>query len=64
MSVPVLSKIIVWHWLICSSTAGFLMMMPRRAESEMAPITATGIAMSNGHGVATTRTARNRWDRH
>ena len=38
------------------------MMMPRRAASEIAPITATGMAMSNGQGVATTTTARKRWD--
>ena len=35
-------------------------MIPRRAASETEPITATGIAMSSGQGVATTSTARNR----
>jgi len=36
------------------------MMMPRFAESEIAPITATGIASSRGQGVAITITARKR----
>ena len=36
------------------------MMMPRRAASEIAPMIATGIAISSGHGVAITITARNR----
>ena len=36
------------------------MMMPRLAASEMAPMIATGMPMSSGHGVATTSTARNR----
>ena len=35
-------------------------MMPRRAAAEMAPMIATGIAMSSGHGVAMTTTLRNR----
>ena len=35
-------------------------MMPRRADSEMAPMTATGMAMSRGQGVAITSTARKR----
>ena len=38
------------------------MMMLRRAESEMAPMTATGIASNSGQGVAITSTARNRCD--
>lgn len=62
VNVPVLSKISVRHWSICSSTAGFLMMIPRRAEREMAPITATGMPIRRGPGVATTTTARNRCD--
>ncbi len=37
-------------------------MIPRRAAMEIAPMTATGIAISNGQGVATTTTARNRRD--
>jgi hypothetical protein len=36
------------------------MMMPRFAASDMAPMIATGMPMSSGHGVATTSTARNR----
>ena len=36
------------------------MMMLRLAASEMAPMIATGMAISSGHGVATTRTARKR----
>jgi hypothetical protein len=36
------------------------MMMLRRAASEIAPMIATGIAMSSGHGVATTSTAKKR----
>ena len=35
-------------------------MIDWRAQSEMEPMMATGIAMSSGHGVATTRTARKR----
>src|SRR5688500_3831434 len=34
--------------------------MPRLAASELAPITAPGIPINNGQGVATTSTARNR----
>ena len=34
--------------------------MPRLAASEIEPMIATGIAMSSGHGVATTSTARKR----
>ena len=41
-----------------SSTAGSLIMIPRRAASETEPIIATGIPMINGQGVATTSTAR------
>src|ERR1700686_5071444 len=40
--------------------AGSLMMMPRRAASEIAPMIATGMAISRGQGVAMTSTARNR----
>ena len=36
------------------------MMMLRFAASEMAPMMATGMPISSGHGVATTSTARNR----
>jgi hypothetical protein len=36
------------------------MMMLRRAAREIAPMIATGMAMSSGHGVAITITARNR----
>ena len=43
-----------------SSIAGFLMMMPRLADSEIAPMIATGTPMSSGHGVAMTTTAKNR----
>ena len=60
VSVPVLSKMMVRQESICSSTAGFLMMMARFAASEIVPMMATGIAINNGHGVATTSTARNR----
>ena len=60
MSVPVLSKIAVRQPAICSSTTGLLMMMARRAQREMEPMMATGIAISNGHGVAITSTARKR----
>ena len=35
-------------------------MIARFAASEIEPITATGIAINSGHGVATTSTARNR----
>ena len=35
-------------------------MIPHRAESEIEPMMATGIAISNGQGVATTSTAKNR----
>ncbi len=35
-------------------------MIPERAESAIAPMTATGIAISSGHGVAITNTARKR----
>ena len=45
---------------IFSSTAGSLMMMPRRAASDTAPMIATGMAIKSGQGVATTSTARNR----
>ena len=38
------------------------MMMPRRAASETEPMIATGMAISSGHGVATTSTPRNRSD--
>jgi hypothetical protein len=44
VSVPVLSKISVWQ--DCSSTAGFLMMIARRAATEIAPMIAVGIASS------------------
>jgi hypothetical protein len=59
VSVPVLSKIAVRHVSICSSTAGSLIMMPLRADSETDPMIVTGMAISSGHGVATTMTARN-----
>ncbi len=36
------------------------MMMPRRAASEIEPMMATGMAINNGQGVATTSTAKNR----
>ena len=55
-----MSKMMVRQVSICSSIAGFLMTMPRRAASEIPPITATGMAMSRGHGVAITMTARKR----
>src|SRR5579859_3459236 len=45
---------------ICSSTAAFLTIIPRRAASEIPPNMATGIASNNGQGVAITETARNR----
>ena len=35
-------------------------MMPRRADSEIEPMIATGMAINSGHGVATTSTARKR----
>ena len=35
-------------------------MTPRRAAVEMAPMIATGIAISSGHGVAMTTTLRKR----
>ena len=60
VSVPVLSKMATVQVSIISRTAGSLMMMPRRADKVIAPMMATGIAMSSGHGVATTRTARKR----
>ena len=60
VSVPVLSKISVRHESIRSSIAGFRITMPRRAASEIAPMIATGIPISSGHGVAITSTARNR----
>jgi hypothetical protein len=60
VSVPVLSKIAVRHPPTCSSTTGLFMMIPRRAEREIEPIIATGIAMSKGQGVAITITARKR----
>ena len=37
------------------------MIIPRFADHEIAPMIATGIAIMRGHGVATTRTARNLW---
>jgi len=55
----------VRHESILSSMAGFLMMMPRLAATEMAPMIATGMASNRGQGVAMTRTARKRigsWD--
>ena len=60
VNVPVLSRTIVRHRSMRSSTAGSRMMMLRFAASEMAPMIATGIPMSSGHGVATTSTARKR----
>jgi hypothetical protein len=47
---------------ICSSTTGLLTMMARRAQSEIDPMIAIGMARSSGHGVAITSTARNRID--
>ena len=58
--MPVLSKMAVRQVSIFSSTAGSLMMMPRRAASEIEPMIATGMAISSGQGVATTSTARKR----
>src|SRR5947207_8637665 len=43
-----------------SSIPGSLMMIPRAAAIEIAPIIATGIANNKGQGVAMTKTARNR----
>ena len=40
--------------------AGSRITIPRFAASDTAPMIATGIAISRGHGVATTSTARNR----
>ena len=48
------------HSVICSRTAGFFTTIERRAASEMEPMIATGMAMSNGQGVAITSTARKR----
>jgi len=45
---------------ILSNTEGSRMIIARLAASEMEAMIATGIAISSGHGVATTRTARNR----
>ena len=61
VSVPVLSNTTVRHEPMFSRTAASLIKMPRRAASEIAPMIATGIASSSGHGVAITRTARNRF---
>ena len=58
--MPVLSKIAVRHSAICSSTTGLRTMIARRAHREIEPMIATGIAMSSGHGVAMTSTARKR----
>ncbi len=60
VSVPVLSKMMVRQVPICSSTAGSLMTIPRLAASEIEPMTATGMAISSGQGVAITSTARKR----
>ena len=60
VSVPVLSKIATRHVAMRSRTAGSRIMIPRLAAREIDPIIATGIAISSGQGVATTRTARNR----
>ena len=60
MSVPVLSNIAVRTIFSRSKIAGSLMMMPRLAAREIAPMTATGMAISRGQGVATTRTAKKR----
>ncbi len=40
--------------------AGFLMMISRRAASEIELMMVTGIPINNGQGVATTNTARKR----
>jgi hypothetical protein len=53
---------IVLQRSICSSTTGFLTMIPRRAASDTAPMIATGMAIKRGQGVAVTSTARNRTD--
>src|SRR6476469_11202434 len=45
---------------IRSSIPGSLMMMPRLAATETAPMMAIGIASNKGHGVAMTSTARKR----
>ncbi len=58
--MPVLSKIAVRHSAICSSTTGLLTMIARRAQSEIEPMMATGMAISSGQGVAITSTARKR----
>ncbi len=58
--MPVLSKMAVRQVSIFSRTAGSLIMMPRRAASEIAPMMATGMAIRSGRGVATTSTAKKR----
>src|ERR1700676_1196038 len=60
VSVPVLSKIAVLHVGRRSNTKGSLMIMPRRAARVIALITATGIAINKGQGVAITNTDKNR----
>ena len=60
VSVPVLSKIAVRQPAIRSNATGLFTMIARRAHNEIDPMMAIGIAMSSGHGVAITRTARNR----
>ena len=57
--MPVLSKMAIRQVSIFSSTAGSLMMMPRRAANETEPMIATGMAINSGQGVATTSTPRN-----
>lgn len=44
----------VRHSVSCSSAAGSWTTIPRRAAVEIAPMIATGIAISSGHGVAIT----------
>src|SRR2546429_9964363 len=56
--VPVLSKMSVRQEAICSKIPGFLIMIPRRADNEIAPTIAVGIPSNSGHGVAITTTAK------
>ena len=60
MTVPVLSSSAVRAAPSCSIAPPPLTRMPRRAAREMPEMSAIGAARINGHGVATTTTARAR----
>src|SRR5574337_1829663 len=56
--VPVLSKITIWVFPTCSIAAPVLIIMLDFAALFIPLMIATGVANINGHGVATTSTAR------